>query len=50
MDWIKEQLNAGRAVQVIAALKRHCDWSDDGAVCILCYQANRNRMRCNLCG
>ena len=49
MDWIKAQLNAGRVAQVIAALKRCGDRSEAVAACIRYYEANADRMRCDLC-
>ena len=43
MDWIKEQLNAGRVAQVIVALKPHGDRSEAVAACIRTYETNADR-------
>ena len=48
MDWIRKQLDAGRAERVVAALKRYRRL-EAVAACIRYYEANMDRMRCDLC-
>ena len=48
MDWIREQLNAGQAAQVIAILEPHRRRSEAVAACIRYYQTNAGRMQCDL--
>ena len=47
MDWIRKQLDAGRAERVVAALKRHRRL-EAVAACIRYYEANMDRMRYDL--
>ena len=47
MDWIRKQLDAGRAERVVAALKRHRRF-EAVAACIRYYEANMDRMRYDL--
>ena len=46
---IREQLDAARAAQIIAALKPHRARSEAVAACIRHCEANRDRMRYDLC-
>ena len=50
LDWIREQLDAGRVAQITAALKPHRDRSEAVAACIRNCEANMDRMYCDLCG
>ena len=50
MDWIGERLNAGQVAQVIAILEPHRRRSEAVAVCIRTYEANVDRMQCDLHG
>ena len=47
MDWIREQLDAGRVELVIAALMPHRDRPEAVMACICCYEANADRMQCD---
>ena len=47
MDRIRKQLDAGRVKRVIAALKRYRRF-EAVAACIRAYEANKDRMRCDL--
>ena len=47
MDWIRKQLDAGRAERVVAALKRHRRF-EAVAACIRYCEANMDRMRYDL--
>ena len=49
MDWIRKQLYAGRVDRAAAALKPRRGRSKAVAVCIRTCEANRDRMRCDLC-
>ncbi len=48
MDWIREQPDAGQVAQVIAILEPHRRRSEAVAACIRYYEANADRMRCDL--
>ena len=48
MDWIREQPYVGQVAQVIAILERHRSRSEAVAACIRYYEANADRMRCDL--
>ena len=45
----KEQLNAGQAPRVIAGPEPHRDRDEAISVCIGCFKANKDRMRCDRC-
>ena len=47
MDWIRKQLDAGRVKRVIAALKQYRQF-EAVAACIRAYEANKDRMHCDL--
>ena len=47
VDWIREQLDAGRVELVIAALMPHRDRPEAVMACICCYEANADRMQCD---
>lgn len=48
MDWIREQPYAGQVAQAFAILERHRSRSEAVAACIRYYEANADRMRCDL--
>ena len=49
MERIRKQLDAGRVDRAVAALKPHRDRSEAVADCIRTCEANRDRMRYDLC-